>query len=74
MPDGHQTIESMFNSRPPAPCYSHSWEVTPVINSFRGPSEQLSLLQLSKKVVTLMALCNADRCSDLAALDSDNMR
>ncbi|XP_065918390.1 uncharacterized protein [Dysidea avara] len=67
-------LKGMFNARPPVPRYSHSWEVMPIIDFLRGSSDQLSLLQLSKKVVTLMALCNADRCSDLAALDRHYMR
>ena len=67
-------LKGMFNERPPAPRYTSSWEVTPVVESLRSSSEELTLLQLSKKVVTLMALSNADRCSDLAALDWDYMR
>ena len=31
----------------------------------------LSTLQLAKKATTLLPLVNADRCSDLAALDQD---
>jgi len=64
----------MYNARPPTPHYSSSWDVTPVIESLRGSSTGFTLLQLVKKVVTLMALSNADRCSDLAALDRDHMR
>ena len=36
--------------------------------------EELSVLDLGKNVVTLMALANANRCSDLAALDRDYLR
>jgi len=67
-------LKGMYNARPPAPRYSNAWEVTPVVDSLRGSSDGLTLLQLGKKVVTLMALSNADRCSDLAALDRDYMR
>ena len=67
-------LKGMFNERPPVPCYAGSWEVTPVVEPLRRSSEELTLLQLSKKVLTLMALSNADRCSDLAALDRDYMR
>ena len=49
-------------------------KVTPVVESLRRSSEELTLLQLSKKMVTLMVLSNADQCSDLAALDQDYMR
>ena len=34
----------------------------------------LIVLQLAKKTVTLLALVNADRCSDLAALDHENVQ
>jgi len=34
----------------------------------------LTTLQLAKKTVTLLALVNADRCSDLAALDREHMQ
>ena len=38
----------------------------------RGPAnEDLTLTQLTHKLAMLMALANADRCSDLAALDVD---
>jgi len=67
-------LKGMFNARPPVPHYSHSWEVTPMVKFLRGLPSQLSLLQLSKKIVTLMALHNADQCSDLTTLDRDYMR
>ena len=37
-------------------------------------SADLTILELGKKVVTLTALVNADRCSDLAALDRDYLK
>ena len=65
----------MFNARPPAPRYSGSWDVAIVVEYLKScPSENLSILYLGKKVVTLMALANANRCSDLAALDRDYLR
>ncbi|XP_065918235.1 uncharacterized protein [Dysidea avara] len=67
-------LKGMYNARPPTPRYSNSWDVTPVVESLRGPSTEYTILQLAKKVATLMALSNADRCSDLAALDRDYMR
>ena len=53
-------LKGMFNARLPTPRYNNSWEVTPVVDFLRSLSENLALLQLSKKVVTLMALSNAD--------------
>ena len=53
-------LKGMFNERPLFPRYTDSWEVTPVVESLRRSSEELTLLQLSKKVATLIALSNAD--------------
>ena len=66
-------LRGMFNSRPPAPHYSCSWDVRTVVEFLTGQrSSTLSTLQLAKKATTLLALVNADRCSDLAALDRDH--
>ena len=68
-------LKGMFIARPPAPRYSGSWDVAIVVEYLRScPSESLLILELGKKVVTLMALANASRCSDLAALDRDYLR
>ena len=37
-------------------------------------SADLTIPELGKKVVTLMALANADGCSDLAALNRDYLK
>ena len=37
-------------------------------------SADLTIRELVKKVVTLMALANSDKCSDLAALDRDYLK
>ena len=63
-------LKGMFNSRPPTPRYTVSWNVRKVVEFLsQFKSVTLSTLQLGKKAVTLLALVNADRCSDLAALD-----
>ena len=68
-------LTGMFNSGPPTPHYNESWDVAMVVRYLRNcPSEELSIADLSKKVVTLMALANASRCLDLAALDRDYLK
>lgn len=68
-------LKGMFNARPPAPRYSISWDVSTVIDYLGTcPTDSLSVLALARKLATLMALTNADRCSDLAALDRDYLR
>ena len=65
-------LKGMFNIRSPVPRLSASWDITVVVEYLRScPSEGLSILGLGRKVVALMALANASRCSDLVALDRD---
>ena len=68
-------LKGIFNSRPSAPRYNGTWDVSTVVEYLRSCcTDELSILDLGRKVVTLMALANADRCSDLAALDRDYLR
>ena len=69
-------LKGIFNSRPPAPRYSVTWDVDVVLQYLRGlpQNEDLSFQALSHMVAMLMALANADRCSDLASLDLDYMQ
>ena len=64
-------LKGVFNNRPPAPRYSSTWDVDVVLNYIMNlpHNEQLSFQCLSHKLAMLMALSNADRCSDLVALD-----
>ena len=55
-------LKGMYNARPPLPRFSNSWDVTPVVESLRSSSTEYTLLQLAKKVATLITLSNADRC------------
>ena len=61
----------MFNQRPPAPRYQEVWDVSLVVRHIQAglPTSELTLKELSKKLVTLLALCNASRASDIQALD-----
>ena len=52
-----------------------SLQIRVVVNSLSHyKSVNLTTLQLAKKTVTLLALVNADRCSDLAALDREHVQ
>ena len=64
-------MKGVFNSRPPAPRYSSTWDVNIVLSYLRSlpDNTSLPLTLLTYKLAMLMALSNADRCSDLAALD-----
>ena len=69
-------MRGMFNCRPPIPRYDRSWSIGTVIDFFTNhyKSASLTVLQLAKKAATLLAITNADRCSDLAALDRDHLK
>ena len=69
-------LKGMFNSLPPAPHYNTSWDVSVAVEYLSKciTAWDLWMLPLARKLATLMALTNADRCSDLAALDRDHLR
>ena len=69
-------LKGVFNQRPPTPKYGATWDVDIVLQYFRTmpKNEDLSFQTLSHKLAMLLALANADRCSDLAALDLDYVR
>ena len=69
-------LQGMFNTRPPKPKSSLVWNVDTVVTHIknRPASEELSLKELSQKVVTLLALTNADRASDLYLLTLSHRR
>ena len=78
--EGHQVgqhplvcrlLQGMFNQRPPAPRYRTVWSVDTVIEYIQShlSSTDLSLKNLSIKLVMLLALSNASRASGLASLD-----
>ena len=64
-------MKGVFHLRPPQPRYTGRWDVTKVLQCLktRGDTRSLSIKDLTHKLVMLMALANADRASDLCALD-----
>ena len=63
-----QLFKGVYNSRPPQPRYTHTWDVQNHITEL-GDNGSLSLKQLSLKLVMLMSLTRASRVSELQALD-----
>ena len=63
-------LQGIFNSGPPKPRYIWFWDVNRVLGFIESllPSEDLDLKTLTSKTVILLALCNADRSSDIHAL------
>lgn len=68
-------MKGIFNSNPPKPKYSGTWDVDLVIKFFKSapPNKELSLIQLSRKTAMLLALVTMFRVSELAAIDSASL-
>ena len=66
-----QLLKGIFNSRPPVPRYTSTWDVSKVTSYLEGlgSNEQLSLKQLSRKLAFLLAITSAERGSELIAHD-----
>ena len=64
-------MRGVYNARPPQPTYSTTWDVGQVLHhiSSLGRNRDLSLKQLSHKLVAFLALANASRASEIYALD-----
>ena len=63
-------LKGIFNENPPQPKYRELWDVSLVINHLSSlpPNSELKLPVLSRKLVMLLALTNADRSSDIRGL------
>ena len=66
-----QLFKGVYNSRPPQPRYSSTWDVNLVLDYITslGENKDLPLKQLSSKLLMLMSLVSASRISELHALD-----
>lgn len=62
-------------TKPRVPKYSGFWDVSTVVDYFisLGPNSGLSFLDLSKKLVVLLALSSLCRVSELANIDRDSI-
>lgn len=67
--------KGVFKLRPPTPRYNITWDVSQVLNYMISlfPNEKLTLEQLSKKCVTLLALVTAHRVQTLSKIDINNI-
>lgn len=64
-------MKGIFNLRPPQPRYQTMWSVQDLVKHFLSlpDNDELSMKQLSGKLACLLALCAANRCGELHALD-----
>ena len=68
-------LTGFFNIRPSIPRYSHTWDVTPVLDYLRNmhPLTDLSLKSLTLKLTMLLALVTGQRCQTLQKLNLKNL-
>lgn len=68
-------LKGVFNLRPPAPRYRNTWDVKPVLEKLRTmtPLNELSLKDITLKLVMLMALTQAARVQTLHLLVLKNI-
>ena len=66
-------LKGIYNSRPPQPKFSTTWDVGKILDYIRslGPTGLLNLRQLTHKLAMLLALVYTSRASELHALDKD---
>ncbi|XP_068671158.1 uncharacterized protein [Montipora foliosa] len=74
-PDIKRFMNGIFQSRPPLPRYCKTWDVNLVLQYIgsMGNSQELSLKDLTLKLVMLVALTTAQRGQSLQLLDTQNM-
>ena len=74
-PDVKRFMKGIFQSRPPLPRYCKTWDVNLVLQYIgtMGNSQELSLKDLTLKLVMLIALTTAQRGQSLQLLDTQNM-
>ena len=68
-------MKGIFESRPPLPRYSSTWNVKNVFNYIRSQDDVplLTLKVLSHRVAFLLALLSGQRCQTISKLSLDNM-
>ena len=64
-------MKGVSNERPPQPKYRYIWDVQRVLDACQDwpVNKQLTLKQLTYKVVTLLGLCNINRGAELHSLN-----
>lgn len=68
-------FKGVFRSRPPLPKYNETWDPSVVLDFLAKwyPNDNLTLEQISKKLITLLALITAHRVQTLATIKICNI-
>ena len=69
-------MKGVFESRPTLPRYNSIWNLSTVLDFIKtlGPNEELSLINVTLKCVTLVALLSGQRCQTIHALRISGMK
>ena len=68
-------IKGCFNKRPPQPRYAHTWDINQVLQHIHqmGQNFELTLKQLSLKLVVLLTLLNMQRVETIPSFNIEKM-
>lgn len=68
-------LKGAFKLRPSVPKYTTTWDPQMVLSNISNwfPNENLSIEKITKKLVTLLALCTAHRVQTLSLIKLDNI-
>jgi site-specific recombinase XerD len=68
-------LKGAYKQRPSVPKYNHTWDPQIVLNhiSHWYPNTSLNLEKITKKLVTLLAVCTAHRVQTLALIKIENI-
>lgn len=67
-------MKGIFLARPPTPKYSGTWDPSRVLSHFDVTAGQtLSILQLARKLATLLALTTLLRCAEIASIQIETI-
>ena len=68
-------LRGVYNTCPPAPRYTTTWSPDTVLSYFDATANtDLSLLQLSRKAVTLVALCSLLRTCEINSIQHESIQ
>lgn len=69
-------LKGFYKGRPPLPKYNITWDTNKVLNNLKGwyPNNNLSLENISKKLVILLALSTAHRAQTLSLIKISNIK
>lgn len=68
-------LRGVYRLRPPVPKYNFTWDTNCVLDNLakQYPNEKLTLIQLTKKTITLLTLTTAHRMQTLSKIDITNI-